>query len=52
MQSQTSFRIASLDVRRAIRVRENFFERAKLNKSVYRSSVDGVLVTSIPGVEQ
>ena len=54
MKSQTSFRMAFLDVKLAISVREIIFERAKLYESVYRSSLDGVMVTfvvALPGVE-
>ena len=40
-QCMISLRIASFDVRLAIKVLENIFDKAKLKASVYKSSVDG-----------
>ena len=54
MKSRTSLSMAFLDVKLAISVREIIFERAKAYESVYRSSLDGVLMTfvvALPGVE-
>ena len=48
------FRIAFLDIKLHLRVREKILDKMKLNESVWTSAVDGLLVTfvvCVPGAE-